>query len=61
MIFQPTVMCSDSQSKQCQNRISQLGKMRSYELSTYISVYVEGFRWWGYILAPEWKPNLQGS
>jgi len=35
--------------------------MRNYEVSTYILVFVEGFRRWrGYILAPEWKPDLQG-
>jgi len=35
--------------------------MRSYEVSTYMSVVVEGFRRWrGYILAQEWKPDLQG-
>ena len=49
LIFQPTVnsRASDNGSKQCQNCISQLGKMRSYEVSTYISVFVEGFRRWG--------------
>jgi len=64
LIFQLTVNCraSDNDCKQCQNHISELGKMRSYEVSTYISVFVEGFRRWrGYILAPEWKPDLQGS
>jgi len=31
-------------------------------VSTYISVFVEGFRRWrGYSLAQEWKPDLQGS
>ena len=56
LIFQPTMnsRASDNRTKQCQNRISQLGKMCSYELSTSISVLVEGFRRWrGYILAPE--------
>jgi hypothetical protein len=55
-IFQPTVnsRASNSCSKQCQNHISQLGKMRSCEVSTYVSVFVEGFRRWrGYILAPQ--------
>ena len=44
LIFQPTVnsRASDNHSKQCQNHISQLGKMRSYEVSMYISVFVEG-------------------
>ena len=42
--------------------VSQLRKMCNYEVSTYISVFVKGFRRWrGYILAPEWKPGLQGS
>jgi hypothetical protein len=45
LIFQPTVnsRASDNCSKQCQNRISQLGKVRTYEVSTYISVFVVGF------------------
>jgi len=63
-IFQPTVnsRASDNRSKQCQNHISQLGKMRSYEVCTYILVFVRGFRRWrGYILAPVCKPDLQGS
>jgi len=54
-IFQPTVnsRASDNCSKRCQNHISQLGKMRNYEVCTYILVFVEGFRRWrGYILAP---------
>ena len=42
--------------------VSQLRKMRSQEVSTYISVFVKGLRRCrGYILAPEWKPDLQGS
>jgi len=42
--------------------LCQLGKMRIYDVSTYISVFVEGFRRWReYILAPAWKPELQGS
>jgi len=56
LIFQPTAnsRVSDNHSMQCQNRISQLGKMRIDEVSTYILVFVEGFRRWrGYILAPE--------
>jgi len=53
---------SKKQSKQCLNSISQLGNMRSYQVSTYITVLMEGFRRWrGYILAHEWKPDLQGS
>jgi len=61
LIFQTTVNSSASEklSKQCQNLISQLGKMHSYQASTNITVFVEGFRRWrGYILAPEWKPDL---
>ena len=48
LIFQPTVnsRASDNRSKQYQNRISQLLKMHSYEVSMYISVFVEGFRVW---------------
>ena len=48
LIFQPSVnsRASDNQSKQCQNHISQLGKMHSYKVSTYISVLVEGCRRW---------------
>jgi len=48
LIFQPTVnhRVSNNHSKQCQNHISQLGKMHSYYVSTYISVSVEGFRRW---------------
>ena len=56
LIFQPTgnSRTSDNRSKQCQNLFSQLGKMRSYEASTYILVFVEVFRRWkGYVLAPE--------
>jgi len=47
-IFQTTVnsRASNNCSKQCQNHISQLAKMRSYEVSTYISVFVEVFRRW---------------
>ena len=42
--------------------VSQLGKMHVYEMSTYISVFVEGlWRWRRYILAPKWKLDLQGS
>ena len=43
LIFQPTVnsRASDNCSKQFQNCISQLGKMRSYKVSTYISVFVQ--------------------
>jgi hypothetical protein len=34
--------------------VSQLREMRSYEVSTYISVFVKGFRRWrGYNLDPE--------
>ena len=46
LIFQPTVNCrsSNNRSTQCQNLISQLGKMSSYEVATFISVFVEGFR-----------------
>jgi len=64
LIFQPTMNsnASNNQSKQCQDLTSQLGKTCSYQVSTYISVFVEGFRRWkGYILAPERKPDLQGS
>ena len=56
LIFQPTVnsRTSDNRTKRCQNRISQLGKICSYELSTSISVLVEVFRRRrGYILARE--------
>jgi len=56
LIFQPTVnsTASDNQSTQCQNCISQLGKIHSYQVSTSILVFVEGFRRWrGYILALE--------
>jgi hypothetical protein len=58
LIFQHTMnyVASDNQSTQCQHLISQLGKMCSYYVSAYISVFVEG-----YILLPEWKPDLQGS
>jgi len=39
--------------------VSQLRKMRSYEVTTYIQVFVKEFRRWrGYILAPEWKLEL---
>jgi hypothetical protein len=42
--------------------LCQLKKMHSYKVSTNILVFVEGFRRWrGYIMAPEWKPDLQGS
>ena len=46
LIFEPTVnyRTNDNRTKQCQNRISQLGKICSYELSTSISVLVEVFR-----------------
>jgi hypothetical protein len=58
LIFQPTVnsRASNNHSKQWQNLISQLGKMHSYKVSTYISVFVEVFRRWRrYILAPKKK------
>jgi hypothetical protein len=46
LIFQPTVnsRVRNNHSMQCQNCIRQLGKMRIYEVSTYILVFVEGFR-----------------
>jgi hypothetical protein len=46
LIFQPTMNCiaSDNQSTRCQNLIGQIEKMCSYCVSTYISVFVEGFR-----------------
>ena len=50
LIFQPTMNPSAryKQSYQCLNQIRQLGKMCSYCVSTYISVFVEGFgRWRG--------------
>jgi len=50
LIFLPTMnsIASDKQSMQCQNLISQMGKMCSYCVSTYISVSVEGIgRRWG--------------
>ena len=56
LIFQPTVnsRSGDNQSKPCQNRISQLGKMRNYYVSVFVSMFVEGFRRWrGYILSIE--------
>ena len=44
LIFQPTVnsIASNNQSMLCQHLIRQLGKMCSYCMSTYISVFVEG-------------------
>ena len=37
-------------------------KKHIYKVSTHISVFVEVFRrCGGYVLAPEWKPYLQGS
>jgi hypothetical protein len=55
-ISQPRVnsTASENHRKLCQILISQLGKIRSYEVSMYISVTVEGFRRWrGCILALE--------
>jgi len=56
LIFLQTVnsRANHNDSEPCQNHISQLGKISSYEVSTYISVFVEGFgRWKEYSLAPE--------
>ena len=67
LIFQPTTNCiaSNNQNMPCHNIISQLGKMCSCCVSTYIYIYIGVFGWvWeveGYILAPESKPDLQGS
>jgi hypothetical protein len=40
LIFQPTA--NKNRGKQCQYRISHLGKMHNYEVSTYISVFSGG-------------------
>ena len=63
LIFQPTVnpRASNNQSKQCQNSISELWKMRSYIVRIYIRACGGVQEVEGYILAPEWKPELQGS
>jgi hypothetical protein len=43
----------------CVRSVYQLRKMSSYEASTYISVFVEGFRRWREcILALEWKADV---
>ena len=48
LIFQPTMnsIACNNQSTRCQNIISRLRKMRSYYVSTYISVFVGVFKRW---------------
>jgi hypothetical protein len=62
LIFQPTVNSSASdKASSVWTLLVSWGKIHSYDVSTYRSGYVDGYRRWrGYILAPQRNLDLQG-